>query len=114
MSSRLVEDGRKQVANIRRAMPLLWIFVGLLAVGTILKCLRLAQIAAAHGVDANRVWAMLAMRTPERLSRSFAGHEVVIMDYAFSALVYGSAFLLAIVTVALRAGVLRRQLALLD
>lgn len=114
MSSGLVQEERKRLARIRRGMPLLWVFVGLLAVGTILKCVRLAQIAAAHGVDVNRAWATVSMRAPERLTRSFAGYEVVMVDYAISALVYGSAFVLAVVTLTLRTGALRRQLTLLD
>jgi len=72
------------------------------------------RIAAAYHLSGSQIWNLVTMRNSDRLLRSFAGYEVVLLDYAVSAAAELAGCAVIGVVLATQRGGRRRQSAIVD
>lgn len=98
----------------RRALPFVWVLVGVLASGTALKSFLAYRMALVLELNVGSAMNVLLMSNAERVNRSFSGPEAVFVDYAMSATVYlGGCVAIGTALVLTRINVVRKA-ALLD
>jgi hypothetical protein len=113
MNPGLLSTERLRLQRVRGALPFLWGILALYGVGVAMKVRTVLRIADASGMNMSEVMTLLSMDEATRLSKTFSGHEVVLVHYAISAFVGLGAFSLALLALILRTRSLRREMALL-
>jgi len=74
---------------------------------------RALQVAAMVGLSSQQVFELLWANNSVRMTKTFPGYAMVLVDLAISAAMYIITFCLAVLMLALRAAALRRQVVIL-
>jgi hypothetical protein len=114
MSQDIMDQANREqrLERARRARAIVLLFVGLLALSGLFEAYCIFRIARAHDVSVSTIWNLATMRNTERLLRSFAGYEVVLLDYLASAVCELGACAIVALVLAIQRGPTRRQSAI--